>query len=107
MYITIQNGILLELGKEVTLAAAAVLRTPLRDFSASDLLNRLLYLALCVSDLFGALQLSFAHDEANFGENDRQLQLVMFQEDEHVFNLISEIYLRTRHVARCSCILSW
>ena len=67
MYITIQNGILLEFGKEVTLAAAAVLGTPLSDFTTSDFLNRLLYLALCVGDLFGALQLSFAHDKANLG----------------------------------------
>lgn len=96
LHTSVEHEKLFKLGEKLCFAVAAVLGPPLVDFTTADLLNRLLALGLRLHHLLLASLDSLAYNEADFGQDDGQLKLIVFQENQHVFNIFLEQFLGQR-----------
>ena len=81
---------LIELRCKLGLTVAVILWTPFIDLAKTHLIYGFLYLSLVLLHLLSPLLLGFAHNEAYFGQDKCQLQLVVFEENQHVLHLFTE-----------------
>ena len=78
--VPVEHHVLFELLEELCLRRDVVLGAPLVDLTQSHLVNRLLNLLLRrLQTLLLVFLLCFANDEADFGQDDGQLQFVMLE----------------------------